>query len=215
MLLDEGAGGREAVAPCRPGERDRPCARSFAERDATMNPRCLSPDTAKGSLSLVPQLLRQQRLWEASVVTVKRLRQLGSGRAAGALRVQKICLKHLAYEVGVSVGDKLVADPVVAKRDIIAESELAAQHHPHHVRNPRFAQPGIRCTRAGHSNLKRRCGGNLTDEAAEGARQKTWRWLAMTKEVTMPGKDELGRVCTSDAGPIPEEDRIEERDDDD
>lgn len=31
----------------------------------------------------------------------------------------------------------------------------------------------------------------------------------------MPEKDELGRVCTSDAGPIPEEDRIEERDDDD
>lgn len=30
-----------------------------------------------------------------------------------------------------------------------------------------------------------------------------------------PERDEYGRVCTSDAGTIPEEDRIEERDDGD
>ena len=36
---------------------------------------------------------------------------------------------------------------------------------------------------------------------------------AMSKEVEMPEpeRDEYGRVCTSDAGPIPEEDRFEER----
>ena len=40
---------------------------------------------------------------------------------------------------------------------------------------------------------------------------------AMSKEVEMPEpeRDEYGRVCTSDAGPIPEEDRFEERDGED
>ena len=38
---------------------------------------------------------------------------------------------------------------------------------------------------------------------------------AMSKEVEMPEPEEYGRVCTSDAGPIPEEDRFEERDGED
>ena len=42
-------------------------------------------------------------------------------------------------------------------------------------------------------------------------------YAAMSKEVEMPEpeRDEYGRVCTSDAGPIPEEDRFEERDGED
>lgn len=40
---------------------------------------------------------------------------------------------------------------------------------------------------------------------------------ATLKEANMPGpeRDEYGRVCTSDAGPIPEEDRFEEPDGED
>ena len=40
---------------------------------------------------------------------------------------------------------------------------------------------------------------------------------AMSKEVEMPEpeRDEYGRVCTSEAGPSPEEERVEERDDED